>query len=218
MEKALVLLSGGIDSSTLLHYVRKEKGVKSVYALTFLYGQKHSREIEMAKWQADVAGVREHSIIDFSDVGSAAMGGSALTDSSVDIPDLSDIAEKDLEQPSTYVPNRNMILLSIAAAYAESHGVSDVFYGAQQQDEYGYWDCTVDFLDRINKVLALNRKVAVEVHAPFIGLSKSEVMEKGYELGVDYDHTWTCYRGGDEPCGVCPSCVERDKAFRNVRG
>lgn len=213
MDTAVVLLSGGIDSSTLLHFVKKEVGVPGIYAFSFLYGQKHSREIEMAKWQAESAGVVRHDIIDLSVIGASAMAGSALTDPAEAVPGLSEIAEADLIQPPTYVPNRNMVLISIAAAYAESHGIKDVFYGAQKQDEYGYWDCTVDFLARMNNVLALNRRDAVTLHAPFVSWTKSKVVSKGKELGVDYGHTWSCYRGNDEPCGVCPSCVEREKAI-----
>jgi 7-cyano-7-deazaguanine synthase len=106
-----------------------------------------------------------------------------------------------------------MLLLSIAAGYSESHRIGEIYYGAQAQDEYGYWDCTPDFVERINALLGLNRDQAMRVHAPFVGLAKADVVKLGLELGVDYGHTWTCYRGGQVPCGACPSCVERRKAF-----
>jgi 7-cyano-7-deazaguanine synthase len=109
-----------------------------------------------------------------------------------------------------------MVLLALAAAYAEAKGVQDVFYGAQRQDEYGYWDCSGKFVERLNDVLSLNRGKPVRVHAPFARMRKAEVLRLGLELGVDYEHTWTCYRGGAKPCGTCPSCVERDAAFREV--
>jgi 7-cyano-7-deazaguanine synthase len=190
--------------------------VRRLYALSFIYGQKHSREIETAKWQAKAAGVSEHRIMDISVFGDLIAGSSALTDHSIAVPDLADVKRSQRKQPPTYVPNRNMVLLSIAAAYAEAKGCSDVFYGAQAQDEYGYWDCTVDFVRRINHVLRLNRGKAVTVHAPFAGKSKSEVLKIGLALGVDYSHTWSCYRGGRKPCGKCPSCVERQKAFEKA--
>ena len=210
---AVVLLSGGVDSTTILHYVRKKLKIRKVYVLSFLYGQKHSREIAMAKWQAEKAGVMEHKVIDLSFFGGMISGSSALTDKLISVPDLNDMSKAEKTQPRTYVPNRNMILLSLAAAYAEAKGVQDVFYGAQAQDEYGYWDCTAGFVRKINHVLGLNRREAVRVHAPFAGMSKAAVVKIGLELGVDYTHTWSCYRGGRKPCGRCPSCVEREKAF-----
>jgi 7-cyano-7-deazaguanine synthase len=105
------------------------------------------------------------------------------------------------------------MLLSVAAAYAEAQGATEVFYGAQAHDEYGYWDCTADFLERINHVLALNRRYPITIHAPFVGEKKSSLVRMGLELGVDFAQTWSCYRGGDAPCGTCPTCVERAKAF-----
>jgi 7-cyano-7-deazaguanine synthase len=213
MDKAVVLLSGGVDSATLLAYVRARLEVEHVCALSFVYGQKHSKELECAKWQAEKGGAAEHRTLDISFYGDLTRGGSALTDGSIEVPDLSDIKPDERMQPATYVPNRNMVFLSLAAAFAEAQGISDVFNGAQAQDEYGYWDCSQDFVKRMNDVLSLNRKGSIKVRAPFACMSKSEVVKIGLELGVDYDHTWTCYRGGDEPCGTCPSCVERNKAF-----
>lgn len=216
MDSAVVLLSGGMDSVTLLHYVKKRLKVSSIYALSFTYGQKHSRELEMAKWQAEAAGVMEHREIAISFFGDLAAGGSALTDISVAVPDLAELDQEQRRQPPTYVPNRNMVFLALAAAHAEAIGIHDVFYGAQTHDEYGYWDCTFDFVDRINAVLSLNRRRKVAVHAPFVKMTKAEVLQIGLELGVDYSHTWTCYRGGPAACGTCPSCVEREKAFREA--
>lgn len=213
IDRAVVLLSGGVDSTTLLHYVKKKLGVETVCALSVVYGQKHVREIEMAKWQARAVQAAEHRIVDISQFAGLVAGASALTDGDISVPDMADIAVGDRDQPMTYVPNRNMMMLSIAAAYAESRGAQAVYYGAQAQDEYGYWDCTIDFVSKINDVLALNRRNAVRVFAPFAGISKAEVVKTGIEMGIDYEHTWTCYRGGETPCGECPSCVERRKAF-----
>ncbi len=216
MAAAVVLLSGGIDSSTLLHYVRRTVGIESIYALSFRYGQRHSRELGAAAEQADHVGVCEHRILDISGFGDLTAGGSVLTDQNSEIPDLASIPETERQQPPTYVPNRNMVLLSLAAAYAEANGVTDVYYGAQAQDEYGYWDCTTEFLERINHLLALNRRQAITIRAPFVAKRKAEVLRIGFDLGVDYRYTWTCYRGGERPCGRCPSCVERASAFAEL--
>ena len=210
---AVVLLSGGVDSTTLLHLVSREMRVPAVYALSVAYGQKHSRELEMARFQARAAGAREHRVVDLSGYAELARAGSALTDPGRRIQPMEAVPGEQRDQPPTYVPNRNMVLLSLAAAWAETLGVSDVFYGAQRQDRYGYWDCTEAFVSGINALLAQNRRNAVRIHAPFVSHSKTEVVKKGLALGVDYSHTWTCYRGGMAPCGECPSCVERAAAF-----
>jgi 7-cyano-7-deazaguanine synthase len=213
---AVVLLSGGMDSTTLLHYVIKRLQVARVYALSFLYGQKHRRELEAAAWQARAAGVVAHDVVDMSFFGTLTAGGSTLTDPALAVPRLADLSAEQLSQPPTYVPNRNMMLLSIAAAYAEARGVTEIFYGAQAQDRYGYWDCTSDFLDRVNAVLALNRRRPVAVRAPFVAMRKAEELQMGEALGVDYAHTWTCYRGETAPCRECPACAERMAAFREA--
>ena len=217
MNKAVVLLSGGMDSATVLQYVKKKLQVVEIHALSFAYGQRHVRELEMARRQAAAAGVAVHREVDVSWFGDFVSGRSALTDTNIAMPDLADLTAEERRQPCTYVPNRNMVFLAIAAAYAEARNIADVFYGAQAQDEYGYWDCTVDFVAGINHVLGLNRKGPVTVHAPFAGKSKADVLRLGMELGVDYEQTWTCYRGDDEPCGTCPSCIEREKAFRELK-
>ncbi len=210
---AVVLLSGGMDSSVLLHHVVRELRRSPVHAISFDYGQRHRRELDAAAWQAKHAGVEVHQIIDMSFLGGLIKGGTSLVTGGADVPDLAALSPASLDQPPTYVPNRNMILLALAAAYAEAHGVRDIFYGAQAHDEYGYWDCTPEFLARINATLALNRRDAVTVHAPLIGKRKSELVRMGRALGVDFARTWSCYRGGDKACGACPTCVERLKAF-----
>lgn len=213
MDRAVVLLSGGVDSTTLIYYVKKALRVGDIYALSFKYGQKHSRELDMAAWQARHIGVAEHIEVEIPAFAQLTAGSSALTDRGIAVPDMSKIPESERNQPITYVPNRNMIFLSIASAYAEAKGITNIFYGAQAQDNYGYWDCTIDFVEKINDVLGLNRKTRVKVNAPFAGKSKREVVRLGIELGVDYSHTWTCYTGEDKACGICPSCVERIHAF-----
>lgn len=213
MESAVVLLSGGMDSSTLLHYVVRRLRVPQVHALSFIYGQKHVREMEAARWQARAAGATAHEVVDLGFFAGLVGPGSALTKHGPEVPDLAALPEAERDQPVTYVPHRNLILLALAAAYAEARRIRDVFYGAQTQDRYGYWDCTLDFLERLNATLALNRRRAVTIHAPFLALRKRETLALGLELGADFAHTWSCYRGGAAPCGACPACVERAAAF-----
>jgi 7-cyano-7-deazaguanine synthase len=109
-----------------------------------------------------------------------------------------------------------MIFLALAAAFAESQGVSEIFYGAQRHDMYGYWDTTPEFLEQLNQVYGLNRKTPVEILAPFVSWSKTDIVRKGLELGVDYGRTWSCYEGLAAACGRCPTCAERLKAFEEV--
>lgn len=216
MKIAVVLLSGGMDSATLLHFVKKKLKVSEISALSFNYGQRHARELAMAEWQAKTAGVSEHRTIDIPFLRRLPAGASALTDRSMTVPDLSDISPAERRQPSTYVPHRNLILLGMAASYAEAKLSTDVFYGAHSQDAYGYWDCTRKFIGDLNRVLANNRRKPVVIHAPFIGMSKAGILKIGTRLGVDYGHTWSCYRGGRRPCGSCPTCVERSLAFHEL--
>jgi len=216
MDKAVVLLSGGLDSVTLLHYVRQRLATREIHALTFSYGQRHVREVEAARWQARAAGVAVHCETPVPGLGVWTAHCSALTSATAAVPRLEDLSPSEKQQPPTYVPNRNMVFLALAAAYAESVGVTDVFYGAQAQDAYGYWDCSVDFVARMNSVLALNRGRPVVIHAPFVDKSKAEILRIGFVLKVDYAHTWSCYCGAAKPCGVCPTCVERARAFAAV--
>jgi 7-cyano-7-deazaguanine synthase len=211
-EPAVVLVSGGLDSTVLLHHVVRTLGHTPVYAVSFDYGQRHSRELACAAWQAQALDA-VHVSLDLSVLGDVLEGATTLVEGGADVPDYDALDRDELDQPPTYVPNRNMILLSIVAAYAESQGVAHVFYGAQARDEYGYWDCTSDFVERINAVLALNRRTPVTVHAPFVNTRKSDAIQLGVELGVDFSKTWSCYRGGEQACGTCPTCVERLAAF-----
>jgi len=217
MSSATILLSGGVDSTVLLCHLATELRVEQIYALSFFYGQRHRRELEMARWQvAHVPQVMEHKVLDVNFFSGLVGGSSSLVEGGADVPNLADLAGGELCQPSTYVPNRNMMLLSLAAAFAEAHSCSCVFYGAQEQDRYGYWDCTPEFVVRLNAVLELNRGTAVHIKAPFAENSKAEVVALGLKLGVDFSRTWSCYRGGEEPCGACPTCVERCRAFAQV--
>lgn len=217
MNPAIVLLSGGLDSTVLLHHVIKDLGYKPVYALSFNYGQRHSVELEMAAWQADhLAPVKEHCVVQIPSHEFITARSSALIRGGAEIPDLQELGPAEREQPPTYVPNRNMIMLSIAAAAAEARQCKPVFYAAQAQDEYGYWDCTEEFVTRLNTLLDLNRRQAAMVYAPFVNRTKADIVRMGQRLKVDFTYTWSCYRGGDTPCGTCPTCVERRKAFEKA--
>lgn len=214
--KAVVILSGGLDSSTLLHYVTQTLGLP-VVALTVDYGQTHSREIDSARWQIEAArkksGVEvEHIILDLTHLSAEAFR-SSLTGVG-DIPNLADVVGH--PQPSTYVPFRNLLLLTLGAAVAESHEADAVYYGAQSADLYGYWDTTLDFVVALNQLISLNREHEIEVVAPFLMMKKWDIVRLGEKLGVDYSHTWSCYRGGEMPCGECATCRERLRAFSEV--
>lgn len=210
-KKAVVLLSGGLDSTTAL-YLAQDKGYE-VYALSFDYGQSHGRELAAAREVAKQAEVTEHIVVE---TNMSAWGGSALTDQAMEIPEGD---EEDEEIPSTYVPARNMIFLSYAASYAEAVGAQDIFIGVSQVDYSGYVDCRQDFIDAMEEAINQGTVCAVEedkeinVQTPFIDMTKTEEIELGMELGVDYSSTWTCYRGGELACGDCDSCKLRLKAF-----
>lgn len=222
-EPVVVLLSGGLDSTVLLHHVVKDLGRSPVHALSFNYGQRHSRELDAARWQVEEiysflrrTGSRKrmfHRVIDISFLGPLVAQATTLVTGGGEVPDLAEVAVFDLVQPPTYVPFRNMILLSLAAALAESEKCGAIFHGAQAQDEYGYWDCTREFIDSVNRTMTLNRKHLITVEAPFAEMRKSHELAIGQRLGVDFSKTWSCYRGGRLACGTCPTCVERLKAF-----
>ncbi len=208
----VAIVSGGMDSVTLLHHLVKKEG-RHPAVIAFIYGQKHQKEVALAQWHAEQLQCPDFLALDIRHL-SPLFAASALVNSSTPIPDINDV-EGD-PQPITYVPNRNMIFLALAAAYAETHGVSDLFYGAQAHDLYGYWDTTPDFLAALNQVYALNRKQPVHIKAPFVHYTKTDVLRAGLELGVDYSQTWSCYEGGEAACGHCPTCAERLAAFTAV--
>lgn len=211
MKKAIVLLSGGLDSATAL-YLAKSEGYE-IYALSFDYGQRHKKEIYCAAKLAKEAGAKEHITVK---TNLDAWGGSALTDSGIEVPDA-DLESKSI--PVTYVPARNMIFLAYAASYAEVKGAQDIFIGVSEVDYSGYVDCRKEFIEGMEKAINLGTVCAVEygqklrIHAPFINMKKSQEIELGMRLGVDYSSTWTCYNGDETACGVCDSCKLRLKAF-----
>ncbi|NBC83287.1 MAG: 7-cyano-7-deazaguanine synthase QueC [Bacteroidetes bacterium] len=212
--KAVVLFSGGLDSTTVL-YLARSKGY-DVHAISFRYGQRHSRELDVAEKTIHKLNISNHQIIS---IDISAWGGSALTDTSINVPDYR-ADHKDI--PVTYVPARNMIFLSIATSYAEAIGAYDIFTGISQVDYSGYVDCRKEFIDAmqaaINKgtVCAVEDNKPIRIHAPFMYKNKDQEITLGIRLGVDYGLTWSCYRGDDKPCGTCDSCQLRLQAFEKA--
>ncbi|HVO44412.1 MAG TPA: 7-cyano-7-deazaguanine synthase QueC [Aggregatilineales bacterium] len=212
MADSVIIVSGGMDSVTLLHYLVKREGLHPAL-LSFTYGQKHLKEIAYARENAALLGLTDHQILDLTPM-SVIFKSSALVSDSIAIPTVETVMGD--PQPPTYVPNRNMIFLALAVAYGESLGVADIYYGAQKHDIYSYWDTTKEFLDSLNNVYRLNRKAPIQIKAPFVTFSKADILRTGLELDVDYAKTWSCYAGGDRACGVCPTCAERLAAFKAV--
>lgn len=217
MKKAVVLLSGGLDSATTAA-IAKSEGFE-LYAISFDYGQRHSRELKSAKAIAQSLGVIDHLVISFD---MTKIGGSALTDNNIDVPIGRDFAEIGQGIPVTYVPARNIIFLAFAVSYAERIGARDIFIGISEIDYSGYPDCRREFVNAFEKTANLGTKAGTEdgarfrIHTPLARLSKGQTISKGLELGVDFSLTWSCYLGGQKPCGKCDSCKLRLAGFAQV--
>ena len=215
--KILVLSSGGVDSTTCLAMAVAEVGAENVLALSVYYGQKHDKEIQAAKKVAEYYGVQRMEL-DLS-VIFAGSNCSLLKQSTEEIPLESyaqQIEETHGEHPvSTYVPFRNGLFLSSAASIALSHGCSKIMYGAHADDAAGaaYPDCSLDFVNAMNQAIYLGSGNQLTIEAPFVSLTKADVVKKGLELGVPYELTWSCYEGGEKPCGKCGTCIDRMRAF-----
>ena len=209
---AIVLLSGGLDSTTLLAMAREEG--YGLYALTFRYGQRHHQELAAAKKVTEAFPVREHRVVE---IDLCAFGGSALTDN-IDVPKTGTLSA---DIPVTYVPARNTIFLSYPLAWAEVLGIGDIFIGVNAVDYSGYPDCRPEFIAAYEKMANLATKAAVEgktpisIWTPLMYLSKGEIIRKGLSLGVDYGLTHTCYDPAPDglACGCCDSCRLRIKGF-----
>jgi 7-cyano-7-deazaguanine synthase len=204
-EDCIVILSGGMDSTVLMYHVI-EKG-RNPLAVTMRYGQKHDKEIEMARKTTALCGV-EHLVIDIPlqeifTSSSLIKGGEAVPDGHY----------TDETQKSTVVPNRNMILLSIAAGIAEDRGISTVYYGAHANDRAIYPDCRPAFIEAVTRAAEEGTYCRVKIVAPFMAWLKADVVREGARLGVPFELTWSCYKGGETPCGTCGTCVERREAF-----
>lgn len=217
-KRAVVLLSGGLDSTTTLA-IAKSEGFE-LYAISFRYGQRHAVELEAARRAAAQFGVIRHVTID---IDLRQFGGSALTDEIV-VPKGRNAAEMSDGIPITYVPARNTVFLSLALAWTETLG-ADLFIGVNALDYSGYPDCRPEFIDAFQRMARLATKAGVEgkqtlrVHTPLIQLSKAQIIAKGLELGVDYSVTSSCYDPGSqgEPCGACDSCLLRAKGFAELK-
>jgi 7-cyano-7-deazaguanine synthase len=214
-KKAVVLLSGGLDSSTVLAIARSEG--YELYALSFSYGQRHVVELEAAKRVAASMGVEQHRI---AQIDLRIFGGSALTDD-IAVPKGREMDEMGHGIPITYVPARNTIFLSFALAWAEVLGSSDVFIGVNALDYSGYPDCRPEFIEAYEKMANLATKAGVEgrqrlkIHTPLMELTKAQIIARGIELGVNYGLTSSCYdpSASGEPCGQCDSCLLRQRGF-----
>ena len=213
MKKAVVLLSGGLDSVTALS-IAKEQGFEC-YTLSFNYGQRHSTELNAAKIISAQNGAVEHKVID---IDLTAIGGSALTDDKIDVPET-------LEEgiPVTYVPARNTVFLSIALGWAEVLSADAIFVGVNAVDYSGYPDCRQDFITAFEQLANVATKAGVEgnklnIHAPLMKMSKSDIIQEGIRLGIDYSLTVSCYQADQDgkACGKCDSCRFRSQGFEQA--
>ena len=200
--KSLIIVSGGMDSITLLYDKKPD------YALSFNYGSKHNnKELELAKYHCDKLGI-EHQIINLDFMNTFFK--SSLLKSGEDIPDGH---YEDENMKSTVVPFRNGIMLSIAAGYAESNNVNKIYIGNHAGDHAIYPDCRSDFITNMNLAMKLGTYINVEIDAPYTNINKRDIALIGKKLNIDYSKTWTCYKGLEKHCGVCGSCTERKEAL-----
>ena len=213
-KKAVVLLSGGLDSTTVVA-IAKKQGF-AVYALSFDYGQNHKQELDSAARVAKELGVAQHTVVK---VDLRSFGGSALT-SDQPIPKHRSAAEIGQGVPVTYVPARNTVFLSLALAWAETLGATDLFLGVNALDYSGYPDCRPEFIGAFERMANLGTKMGAEgnhirIHAPLISMTKKEIVQTGLSLGLDYSITTTCYdpAATGEACGACDACLLRLKGF-----
>lgn len=204
--KAVLILSGGVDSTTLLFKMLAD-GYR-VLALTFDYGQRHRKEIDCARRVAKECRI-PHRTVDLASIA-GLLGDSALL-GSIEVPSCH-YTEESARQ--TIVPNRNMIMLSVAAGYAEARGIPEVFYAAHRNDATIYPDCREEFVEALSRAILLATVWhPVCLRAPFVKMTKAEIVRLGLALKVPYELTWSCYRGEEVPCRRCPTCIEREEAF-----
>ena len=212
-KRAVILLSGGMDSATAMAVARSNG--YDLYALSFDYGQRHRKELGCARKLAAFFKAREHKVLR---IELGRLGGSALTNRSIEVPRAGEPWREGEKIPATYVPARNLIFLSFAAAYAETVGASSIFIGANAIDYSGYPDCRPEFLRAFEEAARLGTKAGaagrpLRVEAPLLRLTKAQIVRLGSSLLVPFELTWSCYRGGRSPCGRCDSCLLRAKGF-----
>jgi 7-cyano-7-deazaguanine synthase len=218
-KKAVILSSGGLDSTTVMAIAKSE--CYEIYSLSFRYGQRHSVELDAAKQIAEIFGAREHLVIN---IDLRMIGGSALTDN-IEVPKNRKEKEMLQEIPVTYVPARNTIFLSYALAWAEVLGAPDIFTGVNAIDYSGYPDCRPEYIEAFERMANLATKAGVEgktrikIRTPLIHMTKARIIQRGIELGVDYSMTHSCYdpTPDGKACGQCDSCLLRKKGFREAR-
>ena len=203
--KVVVIYSGGMDSYTVLNKAMQQG--YDVHAVSFNYGQRHSKELLFAKKVCEQRQI-EHKIVDISSINQL-IGGSALTDD-IDVPE-GHYEEESMK--TTVVPNRNMIMLSMAVGYAVSIQAEAVYFGAHSGDHAIYPDCRTEFVDAMNEVCKIANYQAIEVRAPYLASSKVDILREGLAMNLDYSDTWTCYNGQEKACGRCGACQERLEAF-----
>lgn len=217
MKKAVVILSGGLDSTTCMGYA-KEAGYE-LYPITFNYGQRHKIELNNARAVAEYYGVGDRfKLVELGFLRD--FGGSALTDDSIDVPKVGTdpVPDEAGEIPVTYVPGRNLLFLSIATSFAETVGAEAIYIGVNALDYSGYPDCRPEFIAKVEEVIAIATKIGVEgkpisIETPLIHLTKAGIVEEGMRMGVPYHLTTSCYNGEPEACGECDSCRLRLKGF-----
>jgi 7-cyano-7-deazaguanine synthase len=217
IKKAVCLISGGLDSY-VASSIAKEDGY-SIYALSFFYGQAHKKEIESAKKIAYELNCIDHIVFNI-DINK--FGGSSLFGKSLNINNKKKLEDIGKSIPSTYVPARNTIFLSIALAYSEVINANAIFIGVNSTDYSGYPDCRPEYIKAYQKMANLATKKGVEedtikIRTPLINLSKAEIIKKGYELNISFEKTWSCYNGDIKPCGKCESCLLRLKGFKDSK-
>ncbi|NPA51811.1 MAG: 7-cyano-7-deazaguanine synthase QueC [Aquificae bacterium] len=206
----IVLVSGGMDSATLLWLAKKE--FEEVYAISFDYGQKHSIELKFAKELAKIANVKEHFIVEIPHL--KGIKGSALTDKDIKIPSQS----YPNEPPITTVPMRNLNFLSIAASFSDIYEIQNIGIGIHSVDS-PYPDCRAEFASSVesainaSSIMVAKKKNRIQVYTPFLGMTKTDVLKIGLELGVPYEKTYSCYKGTVPPCEECATCQQRQEAF-----
>lgn len=216
MKKAVCLISGGLDSCATTHIAKKEG--YEIYALSFNYGQRHNKEINCAKKIASSVNAKNHIIFD---INLDKFGGSSLVDKSKKLDKDHDLKEIGKTIPSTYVPARNTVFLSIALAYAETIDADAIFIGTTATDYSGYPDCRPKYINAFQKMADLATKKGVDgkstkIKAPLINMSKAEIIKKGLKLNAPFEKTWSCYQGGKKACGRCDSCLLRLKGFKEA--
>jgi len=206
-HKAVIIYSGGMDSFTLLHELLADS--MDVHALSFNYGQRHAKELVYAEHVCAINNVK-HEIVQMADIGNQLLGNSSQTSKDIPVPE-GHYEEESMKQ--TVVPNRNMIMLSMAMGYAINIGANSVYYGAHAGDHAIYPDCRPEFVAAMNQVGFVCDYKPITIVTPYMSLSKGDIAVRGVELGLDYSQSWTCYNGRLQPCGKCGACQERLEAM-----